>query len=242
MAKRSRLVDETDAARAAEAIDVSRAEAPVGRASSSGLRVDRWYDRFARSWCVRIVDSTGAQQGDALFSGTREGADAHERDLRARIETTAEARAHVWWDAPGRSVLRSASHKPDAGRLLGFVERVEGGWIVEVGGRRVRPTQTTRDAAKEAAERALALEAAASARRWRASGPAVIDEHDRLVCVVEQTPSRPSAEEAAAIARLISKAPELLKACEGMLLDATPRADAVQFARAIIAAAKGGAS
>lgn len=45
--------------------------------------------------------------------------------------------------------------------------------------------------------------------RWVARGPAVVDERDTVIAEVFQTPGRPSADEAAANARLIAAAPEL---------------------------------
>ncbi len=63
--------------------------------------------------------------------------------------------------------------------------------------------------------------------------------------VYAETPTGPSAicrvaaERQDANAALIAAAPDLLAACEALLLDPTPRADAVRVARAAIARARG---
>ena len=37
--------------------------------------IDRWYDKHSRNWICQAKDAQGNQYGDAIFAGTKAGAD-----------------------------------------------------------------------------------------------------------------------------------------------------------------------
>ena len=39
------------------------------------VSVDKWYDRYSRSWIVQLKDESGNQVGDAMYFGNRESAE-----------------------------------------------------------------------------------------------------------------------------------------------------------------------
>lgn len=57
----------------------------TGQRLGPAVTVDRWYDRNTRSWVVQKKDANGNQVGDAVYSGTKAGAVAAEKDLKKEI-------------------------------------------------------------------------------------------------------------------------------------------------------------
>ena len=38
-------------------------------------KIDAWYDRHTRDWCIQLLNKDGYQIGDAYREGTKEGKD-----------------------------------------------------------------------------------------------------------------------------------------------------------------------
>lgn len=39
------------------------------------VKIDAWYDRHTRDWCIQLLNKDGYQIGDAYREGTKEGKD-----------------------------------------------------------------------------------------------------------------------------------------------------------------------
>lgn len=46
------------------------------------VRIDAWYDRHTRDWCIQLLNKDGYQVGDAYRVGTKDGKNAMVRDLK----------------------------------------------------------------------------------------------------------------------------------------------------------------
>lgn len=45
------------------------------------VRIDAWYDRHTRDWCIQLLNKDGYQVEDAYRVGTKDGKEAMVRDL-----------------------------------------------------------------------------------------------------------------------------------------------------------------
>ena len=53
---------------------------------STPKSVDKWYDRYTRSWVVQLKDQNGFQIGDAYYCGSRVEAETEENRLKGEYK------------------------------------------------------------------------------------------------------------------------------------------------------------
>ncbi len=46
------------------------------------VKIDAWYDRHTRDWCIQLLNKDGYQVGDAIREGTKSGKDYMVKELK----------------------------------------------------------------------------------------------------------------------------------------------------------------
>lgn len=46
------------------------------------VKIDAWYDRHTRDWCIQLLNKDGYQVGDAIRVGTKAGKDSEVKWLK----------------------------------------------------------------------------------------------------------------------------------------------------------------
>ena len=46
------------------------------------IKIDAWYDRHTRDWCIQLLNKDGYQVGNAYMVGTKDSKEAMVRDLK----------------------------------------------------------------------------------------------------------------------------------------------------------------
>ena len=55
----------------------------ISKFDTKVVKIDAWYDRHTRSYCIQLLNKEGYQVGDAIYVGNKADKNAVVKDLKA---------------------------------------------------------------------------------------------------------------------------------------------------------------